>query len=541
MTTIRRSLWVHLTLLCFGVLGSANPVASTTTTPLFLESERCIACHSNLTAPSGQDISIGYQWRASMMALSARDPYWRASVRREALDHPTAVAAIEDRCSVCHMPVAHTQALAAGRRPEIFSILEKSRSDPAGVHQALDGVTCTVCHQIKPDNFGQHSSFDGGYRIDTTQSSMPRSLYGPFAVDTGRQRAMHSSTEHFIPAQGEHIRQSELCATCHTLYTTALDDNGNPVGELPEQMPYIEWQQSSFAAKQSCQSCHMPPIDADVPISATLGQPRGGVAQHQFLGGNAYMLRMLNRHRDQLGVVAQSSELEESVLRTEHFLKTRTAQLEVGSAQRVGTRLKFVIDVRNLSGHKFPTAYPSRRAWLHVQVRDSSDKIVFESGALRNDGAIEGNDNDTDVQRFEAHHDVIHSNNEVQIYESVMVDHAGRVTTSLLSGLRYVKDNRLLPKGFDRQKATADVAVHGVDNDSDFQDGGDRVQYDVNVGAVTGSLSVSVEMLFQPIGYRWAQNLRAYDAAETRSFVDWYDESAAQSASHIASVKTIVP
>lgn len=528
-------------MLCLGLLGSVNPVVGTTTVPLFLESERCIACHSNLTAPSGQDISIGYQWRATMMALSARDPYWRASVRREALDHPTAVAAIEDRCSVCHMPVAHTQALAQGRQPEIFSILEKSVSDPASVHQALDGVTCTVCHQIKPDNFGQHSSFDGGYHIDTTQSGTSRSLYGPFAVDVGRQRAMHSSTEHFLPVQGEHIRQSELCATCHTLYTTALDDDGKPVGELPEQMPYIEWQQSSFATSQSCQSCHMPPVDTDVPISTTLGQQRSGVAQHQFLGGNAYMLRMLNRHRDQLGVVAQPAELEASALRTERFLQTRTAQLEIGSLQRSGTRLQFAVNVRNLSGHKFPTAYPSRRAWLHVQVRDASGRTVFESGALRRDGAVEGNDNDADALQFETHHDVIRSADEVQVYESVMVDHAGRVTTSLLSGLRYAKDNRLLPAGFDRQKATADIAVHGVSDDSDFQGGGDRVRYDVSVGAVTGALSVSVEMLFQPIGYRWAQNLRAYDAAETRSFVGWYDESAAQSASFIASAQLIVP
>lgn len=538
MTTVRITKF-RMALLCIGLLGSMNRVAGTTTVPLFVESERCVACHSNITTPSGQDISIGYQWRASMMALSARDPYWRASVRRESLDHPTASAAIEDRCSVCHMPVAHTQARAADRAPEIFSILEKSHSDPASVHKELDGVTCTVCHQIKPDNFGQHSSFDGGYRIDVTQNN-PRSLYGPFEVDTGRQRAMHSSTEHFLPVQGEHIRQSELCATCHTLYTTALDGDGKPVGELPEQVPYIEWLQSSFAGKQSCQSCHMPPVGADVPISATLGQPRPGVAQHQFIGGNAYMLRLLSRHRDQLGVVAQPAELETSALRTEKFLQTHTAQLEVGSVQRVGGRLQFTINVRNLSGHKFPTAYPSRRAWLHLQVRDASGRTVFESGALRSDGSVEGNDNDANAQSFEPHHDVIRQAGEVQIYESVMVDYAGRVTTSLLSGLRYVKDNRLLPAGFERQKATADVAVHGVGDDADFQGGADRVRYDIDVGATAGPLSVSVEMLFQPIGYRWARNLSGYDAAETRSFVGWYDASAAQSASLIASAQAEV-
>ena len=31
---------------------------------------------------TGEDISIGFAWRASMMANSSRDPYWQAGVRR---------------------------------------------------------------------------------------------------------------------------------------------------------------------------------------------------------------------------------------------------------------------------------------------------------------------------------------------------------------------------------------------------------------------------------------------------------------------------
>ena len=54
-------------------------------------------------------------------------------------------------------------------------------------------------------------------------------------------------------------RQSELCATCHTLTTEAFDADGNVVGSLPEQVPYQEWQHSAFVAEEvGCQSCHMP-------------------------------------------------------------------------------------------------------------------------------------------------------------------------------------------------------------------------------------------------------------------------------------------
>src|SRR5690349_24376959 len=71
----------------------------------FQTSDRCLACHNGLTTAGGKDVSIGLDWRASMMANSARDPYWQASVRREAIDHPESKAAIEDECSGCHMPV----------------------------------------------------------------------------------------------------------------------------------------------------------------------------------------------------------------------------------------------------------------------------------------------------------------------------------------------------------------------------------------------------------------------------------------------------
>ena len=528
--------FVLLLILTFTDDVAAQGAASARTAQhMFVESERCIACHSNLTAPSGQDISFGYQWRATMMAMSARDPYWRASVRRESIDHPTAVGAIEDKCSVCHMPTAHTMAVAAGEAPHLFAIQEAAAKDPASMHLAMDGVTCTICHQIKPDNFGKQESFDGGYLIDASTDAKSRPIYGPYAVDIGRQRVMHSSTEEFLPTESVHIRQSGLCATCHTLYTTALDRAGSTVGRLPEQMPYVEWQQSAYVNKESCQDCHMPVVKAVVPISATMGQPRGGVAQHVFVGGNAYMLRLMNGFRGDLGVVAQPQELEASALRTEQFLQTRTAQLDIGPVTRSGGRTQFKVNVRNLSGHKFPTAYPSRRAWLHVTIHDAAGKLVFESGALRSDGAIVGNDNDEDAQRFELHHDVIRNATDVQIYESIMVDSENHVTTSLLSGLRYVKDNRLLPAGFDKNRASADIAVQGdASTDPDFAAGGDSVRFDVDVGTSSGPLDVRATLMFQPIAHRWAQNLKLYDAPEPRIFISYYEGTAAQSATEVA-------
>ena len=120
----------------------------------FHTSDQCIACHSGMVSSSGQDISIGYNWRASMMANSARDPYWQAAVRREVMDHPESQAAIEDTCATCHMPMARFHSANNGGAGQVFANLE------TGNNLAIDGVSCTVCHQIRDDNFGEPSSFE---------------------------------------------------------------------------------------------------------------------------------------------------------------------------------------------------------------------------------------------------------------------------------------------------------------------------------------------------------------------------------------------
>ena len=86
------------------------------------------------------------------------------------------------------------------------------------------------------------------------------------------------------PNDVDHIRQSALCATCHTLVTDARGPDGRVVGTFPEQVPYQEWQHSDYKDKQSCQSCHMPIVNEPVPITRVLGVPREGVSRHVLPG-----------------------------------------------------------------------------------------------------------------------------------------------------------------------------------------------------------------------------------------------------------------
>ena len=513
---------VRIVFICVG-LGASSAAAAAKAHPelahpsAFATSVDCIACHGNLRDAAGEEISIGYDWRATIMANSARDPYWQAAVRRETLDHPQAAADIEDTCATCHMPMARFDAAQAGRRGEVFANIPQSADAHA---EAFDGVSCAVCHQIDPANLGAPESYDGGFRIDTSAAFGARPVFGPYAVEQGRAALMRSAAQ-FTPTAGVHVQQSTLCATCHTLYTRTV--GGAAGAELPEQVPYEEWLHSDYRDTRSCQSCHMPEIADSVPITSVLGEPREHVSRHTFRGGNAFMLGMLNKYRDELGVRALPSELDEAVLDTRRYLATAAATVAVESARRRGSELALDVAVASTTGHKLPTGYPARRAWLHVAVRDAAGAVLFESGRVQPDGSIAGNDNDVSPDAFEPHYEEIHAADQVQIYESIMVDDAGKPTTGLLRGVRYAKDNRLLPRGFDKATAPPQVAVHGAERDNDFTGGGDRVLYRIELPrSVAGELRVDVQLLYQPIGYRWAKNLEAYDAPEPRRFVGYY-------------------
>ena len=111
------------------------------------------------------------------------------------------------------------------------------------------------------------------------------------------------------------------------------------------------------------------------------------------------------------------------------------------------------------------------------------------------------------------------------------MDREGRVTTGLLTAVRYGKDNRLLPRGFDKATADEDIAVHGsAIEDEDFTGGGDRTRYSVGLQGAEGPFRVDVELWYQPIGFRWAENLRSYDTPLTNRFVSYYEDMSASSA-----------
>ncbi|MBN1940131.1 MAG: hypothetical protein JW843_11125 [Candidatus Aminicenantes bacterium] len=490
--------------------------------PLFITSDRCLACHNGLTSPKGEDISIGTDWRASMMANAARDPYWQASIRRETLANPKIAAAAEHECSACHMPMARYQAKAAGGKGGVFVHLPVVPEAGPQAALAVDGVSCTLCHQIGPENLGRRESFTAGFVVDTKTPAGARRVFGPYDIDQGRRTAMRSSSG-FVPEKADHIRGSELCASCHTLFTHAYNDKGEVVGELPEQVPYLEWKHSAYNGKMACQACHMPPTRGKAPISSTLGQPREDSARHVFRGGNFFMPNVFNLHRDELGLAAEPLELAAVSSRTAEHLQAAAAKLTLGRAVLEDGRLLADATVANLAGHKLPSAYPSRRVWVHFTVLDGRGSVVFESGRFNPDGSIAGNDNDADPARFEPHYSEIRTADQVQIYEPILGDPDNRVTTVLLAATQYLKDNRILPMGFDKTTAPSEVAVYGAAReDGDFEAGADRIRFNIPLGSTSGPYTVKAELWYQPISYRWGRNVEDRPSAESERFAGYF-------------------
>ncbi len=73
------------------------------------------------------------------------------------------------------------------------------------------------------------------------------------------------------------------------------------------------------------------------------------------------------------------------------------------------------------------------------------------------------------------------------------------------------------------QADNPEIAVYGAAaQDADFLPGGDRLALDIDLGQAQGPYSLQVELLYQTIGYRWAENIRQQSSAEAQAFAGYY-------------------
>ncbi|HEY9190328.1 MAG TPA: multiheme c-type cytochrome [Sulfurovum sp.] len=477
------------------------------TTTHFSGSQNCATCHDGIQDANSTDVSIVKAWQGTMMANAATDPLWRAKVATEVKEHPEFKNTIEAKCSRCHTPMANVEATYNGDTVSLsgdgFLNHENHYYDAA-----MQGVSCTLCHQIEnTPELGTTEGFTGGFVIDTNNTGTERKIYGPY---TNPKTMPMQNNVQFTPEYSPHINESKHCATCHNLETPVIATDGNLTDfTFPEQAAYTEWEYSDFNATQSCQDCHMPKAEGSVIIS-TKGNVggRSPFFQHKFLGANTYMLDILKNNREKLGVLADEARFNESITDTRAFLQA-AADVNITQSSVENGLLNFDVKITNHSGHKFPTGFPSRRAWLHVTVKNNDDQIVFESGAINSEGQIAGVVYDTATNTFEPHYDKITHPSQVQIYETILQDTDDNMTYILLHALHYFKDNRILPKGLDKDDVNLPETInpHGnAENDSDFIGGSDTVKYEIK-GLEADDYTITATLHYQSLSYGFAQDL----------------------------------
>ena len=490
----------------------------------FTGSGNCVNCHAPdpdgeaLVDEHGATVSPVADWQATLMANSARDPFWQAKVDHEGLVNPAHREAIENVCTACHAPQGFHEAHMTGAAGPNGYTMDDLMADELG----LDGVGCTGCHSIDNDNLAGRSN--GDLPINTENVA-----WGGFENPWD---GLMSGQTGFIPAFGEHMRSSEVCASCHSLYTHTQDLDGEETGQIFfEQTTYLEWVNSAFNAENvQCQTCHMPLVEGGA-IAAT--QPNWLFPQrfgkHHFVGGNAFMLKLMRDNAVQLNLSATSTQFDSTIARTTASLQQSTANLNVRQLASSPDEWAFEVEVENLAGHKFPSGYPARVAFLEFTLVSTSGDTLFHSGAWSRENGIAGRD-----AGWEPHWNEITEENQVQIYELVLGDVAGQTTQVLERAAEVLKDNRLVPRGFSSLHPAYDTVAVGpmASLDADFNhrlgeegSGTDRLVY--RVPAVDGlpGVEATVRLHYQAVPAQWVAAMFEFSDQSERiaNFESMYD------------------
>jgi len=274
---------------------------------------------------------------------------------------------------------------------------------------------------VFPERFGPMAANPAPTPTDVNTSSVFGEQIPYQQVDASKHKGFHQTM--FV--------RSEMCAACHDV-TNALpikNTIGKWAGGFPIERTYTEWANSRYAErpgntnfdpahKRDCQSCHMQqdygqpgtaqtlydPVGHPLPILqeavATDGKQRPFFTHH-FVGGNAFVPRLIGKDVDTSGNVSPYPELSVfSYSSGDHaspysravwtHLERKGAYAQQGrlawdrlrhvisldasgpADAAPGSSVPIVVTVANTgSGHDFPTGFPEGRiGWVAVHAYD---------------------------------------------------------------------------------------------------------------------------------------------------------------------------
>lgn len=532
----------------------------------FLTSSQCLGCHSaskeNMAFLFAGDnkpanLSPYTEWRASMMGLSGRDPIFHAQLESEKTLYPEQAEFLDNTCYRCHGVMGQRQLQLDNNRPFKHGMVYAKPEETDGKYGALarDGVSCAACHRVAKDGLGKPETFTGQFRLDPADA-----INGPYEeVATLPMKQALNVT----PRYADHVKSSALCGSCHTVVLPVFDSEGKAVQsrngkpkEFHEQTTYPEWLNSIYQNERkpvdtktarTCQDCHMPKTfndkklifrianiednnypytDFRAPDKEITLRVRDEYSRHTLAGINEFALMMFQQFPNILGIRTAdymygegALGLSTSLSASDQLARKETAKIEVTDLRRTDDYLEASLRVENLAGHSLPSGVAFRRAFIALEVLDAKGEVVWASGRTNSVGAIVKGTSDqvlateffydpeTGKQVFQPHHSVITDEGQVQIYEELMANTKGKITTSFVGGDHAVKNNRLLPKGWRRDGPFAEfTGPHGeAETDPEYLNksgstGSDRITYRIPFNEKTrGAVAVMAVLYYQSI------------------------------------------
>ncbi len=322
----------------------------------WLNSASCASCHT----------TIYNQWADSNHGMQMDNPYYR--------QHENYAADVEGEefrtlCRGCHAPQMVING-DKGPLKALGDVYDKQGNALMAAYQESGAVSevgtgCVFCHRItKAENAGGNADLTvnlkdrDGYIFERANRGLTQWL---------AESQINAAPEHHKASySNKDLYNSSLyCATCHNEFTSGPGANIND--------NFGEWQASRYnnpanpAENKSCIDCHMTADVVDFThrvggLSTNDGPMKSDIRVHNFTGGNYYFTGMRN---------------EEHAKLSKDMLKA-SLKLEV---TKLGSQLKASITNVN-SGHAMPGG-ARRQVWLEVIATDANNKVVFESGVMK--------------------------------------------------------------------------------------------------------------------------------------------------------------
>lgn len=324
------------------------------------------------------------EWRESAHSNSNRPPWY---LRNTDLLKKEKGVEYTRHCEGCHDPIALTSGALTPNGPG-----RKWYDD--------EGVTCSVCHSIqKVDTRGTGSYVLGVPAVLVDENG------APVTRPVSDAEILAHLDRHSKAVMKDFYHTSQFCSACHE---AALPRTLNDYKWQRAISLYEEWQASSFA-KQSplpfyvkdsvstCQTCHM---QREAVETRDQGAKQGKLASHRWLGANTLIPQYYKFDVQERRTV---EFLQNSVFNVDLFALEHGAQAD-GAPEKVSAPLGLVnyhvdpgervtVDVviqnKGIAHSHVPEQRDMYESWVDFTVKDSTGKLLSESGFLKPSGDLD--------------------------------------------------------------------------------------------------------------------------------------------------------